>query len=71
MLTSTTPFTRTIAGVAYDGVRGNFTMGDVTVATQIVAFDRGGRAFVVLVQSPAPQADAAAALADAIIATAH
>ena len=71
MLTGATPFTRTIAGVGYDGVRGTFAMGDVTVATQILAFDRGGRSFVVLTQSPAPQADAAAGLADAIVATAH
>lgn len=71
MLTSTTPFTRRVGTTDYPGVRGTFAMGDLTVETQIIAFDRGGRSFVVMIQSPADQADAAAALADAVIASAH
>lgn len=71
MLTEPTPMTRKVDGVDYAGVRGTFAMGDVTVATQVVAFDRGGRSFVVIIQSPAAQADAAAALADPVIASAR
>lgn len=69
MLTETTPFTRRVGAADYAGVRGTFAMGDVTVETQILAFDRGGRSFVVMIQSPASSAAAAATLADAVIAS--
>ncbi len=71
LLTETTPFTRRVGATDYAGVRGAFAMGDITVETQILAFDRGGRSFVVLIQAPAASAAAATKLADAVIASAH
>ena len=71
LLTETTPFTRRVGATDYAGVRGAFAMGEITVETQILAFDRGGRSFVVLIQAPAASAAAATKLADAVIASAR
>ncbi|MBZ0235920.1 MAG: hypothetical protein K8M05_26570 [Deltaproteobacteria bacterium] len=68
-LADATAFTRTIGNRTYHGVVGNLQMGAVVLHTQAFTFQRGGRQFIVMIQSPAAQAEHASALAEPVIAS--
>ena len=42
-------------------------MGEIAMHTQAFAFERGGRPFIVMIQSPTAQADLAAKLAEPVV----
>lgn len=52
---------------SYRGVAGEFQMGEIAMHTQAFTFQRGGRPFIVMIQSPAAQAELAAGLAEPVI----
>jgi hypothetical protein len=64
-----TPFTHTVGGASYRGVAGDFQMGALSLHTQAFTFDRGGRSFIVMIQSPTVEASRALALAGPVMAS--
>ncbi|HUQ06864.1 MAG TPA: hypothetical protein VM261_30435 [Kofleriaceae bacterium] len=68
-VTDSTPLTRTIDGATYRGVAGDFQMGELALHTQAFTFDRGGRSFIVMIQSPTADAPRGLALAEPIMAS--
>jgi hypothetical protein len=59
--------THTFGNKSYRGVAGEFQMGELAMHTQAFTFERGGRPFIVMIQSPAAQADLAAKLAEPVV----
>lgn len=64
-----TPITRSFGNTTYRGVAGEFQMGEIAMHTQAFTFERGGRPFIVMIQSPKTDADHAAQLADSVVAS--
>jgi hypothetical protein len=59
--------THTFGNTSYRGVAGEFQMGAIAMHTQAFTFERGGRPFIVMIQSPTAQADLAAKLAEPVV----
>lgn len=62
-----TLITRTFGGVTYRGIAGELHMGELIAHTEAFSFDRGGRPFIVMIQSPAGQAKRAGELAEPVV----
>jgi hypothetical protein len=62
-----TLISHTFGNKIYRGVAGEFTMGELAMHTQAFTFERGGRPFIVMIQSPTAQADLAAKLAEPVV----